>query len=231
MNKIKLHRPPTAVLIAIIAVLVAVSSAVAWLLIIPLDLNRYYSLSNFDAYANVYFEGNANQETYHNTDGTLSVNITTPGADNYIGKLRVDAYFKGRGKAYIRLKMAQQWQDGSNKILQSNALLPYSIATPYLSTDRGNMEKWYDNRRDDFCLYYADKLKMTGATNGTFSPIPIITGINMTQFNAMVPSGTVSLKVAFTLEAVQINRYPQFWGIDALPWPVQTTTAVTTTAG
>ncbi|MEI6578262.1 MAG: hypothetical protein WCN92_02220 [Eubacteriales bacterium] len=225
MNKIKLRKPPTAVLVAIIIVIVAVSSTVAWLTAGNAVLNRSYTLSNFDAYANVYFQGNTNQETYHNPDGTLSINISSSSADNYIGKLRVEAKFKGKGSAYIRLKMIQQWKDGSGKILQSNTVLPFSISTPYLPGDTGNQSKWYDNRKDDYCFYYATKLKLT---NGSYQTIPIIGGFSFIQFNAIVPSGAVSLNVAFTLEAVQINRYPQFWGINTLPWLPD---AVTTTAG
>lgn len=232
MNKIKLRKPPTAVLVAIIIVIVAVSSAVAWLTVGDAVLTRTYTLSNFDAYANVYFQGNSNQEAYHNSDGTLSVkvNMSDSGADNYIGKLRVDAKFKGKGSAYIRLKMIQQWQDGSGKILQSNAVLPYSISPLYDPTIGGNQSRWYDNRKDDYCLYYATKLKVT---NAAYNSISIIAGIQINPFNAMIPSGTVTLKVAFTLEAVQVNRYPQFWGIDTLPWlpAAVTTTATATTAG
>lgn len=225
MKKSIIRKPPTAVLIAIIAVVVAVSSAVAWLVVTPAVLNRIYSLSNYDAYANVYFVGATHgSEYFKNTDGTLNIDVATPTAENYISKLRVDANFKGRGSAYVRLKVIQQWQDSSNMILQSNNVLPYTIATPYNLNMGGNQSAWFDNRMDDYCFYYATKLT---ASNASYSSIPIITGIDINQFKAMIPTGTVTLKIAFTLEAVQINRYPQFWGIDTLPW---LPAAVTTTA-
>jgi len=228
MKKSIIRKPPTAVLIAIIAVVVAVSSAVAWLVVTPAVLDRIYSLSNYDTYADVYFwNGSSKVTPVKGSDGSITVDISNSGATNYIGKLRVDANFKGRGSAYVRLKVIQQWQDSANKILQSNDVLPYTIATPYLSSDTGNQNKWYDNRMDDYCLYYATKLT---ASNASYSSIPIITGMDtngINQFNAMIPSGAVTLKIAFTLEAVQINRYPQFWGIDTLPW---LPAAVTTTA-
>jgi hypothetical protein len=233
MNKAKLRRPPTAVLIAIIAVVVLVGTTVAWLTYGEAITTRVYSLSNFDAYAEVYFDGAVNPPDFHqNADGSINVDLTNDTAENYIGKLRVDAYYKGRGSAYVRLKAIQQWQDSGGKILQADASIPYGIATPYLSTDTGNQAKWYDNRVDDFCFYYATPLK---ANNNTFTAIPIITsGFDSVRMAAISPTGAgTTLKVAFTFEAVQVNRYPQFWGMQRLPWvspPVVTTTAEETTA-
>lgn len=216
MKKDKLHRPPTAVLVAIIAVIVAVGSTVAWLTAGTGTLDRVISLSNFDTKANVWFEGSA--PITKNTDGTITVDVTTPGAANYIGKLRVNALYTGRGRAYIRVKMIQQWTDGTGKILQSNVLLPYNIATPYDLGAGGNQSAWFDNRLDDYCLYYATKLSFS--PNGTFTTIPVITaGFDPDlKLAGVIPDGTVTLKIAVTLEAVQVNRYPQFWGIETLPW-------------
>lgn len=225
MKKVKLRKPPTAVLIAIIAVVVLVSVTVAWLTVGEAVTTRIYSLSNFDAYAEVYFEGDVSPPgTYQNADGSLNVNVTATTAENYIGKLRVDAHFKGRGFAYIRLKMIQQWQDSGDKILQSDAVLPYNINIPYLAEDTGDQNKWYDNRRDDFCLYFANELNIINAdfptNNSNYVEIPVITGgFDPVKMAAIAPSEAVSLKIAFTLEAVQVNRYPQFWGIETLPWP------------
>lgn len=223
-KKVKMRKPPTAVLLAIIAVLVLVSVTLAWLTVGDAVTNRVYSLSNFDAYAEIYFtDGTTKTTPTKGGDGSIQVDYTNTSATNYIGKLRVDAHFKGRGFAYIRLKMVQQWQDGSGTILQSDAVLPYNIDIPYLAEDTGDQNKWYDNRRDDFCLYFANRLSLTNAdfptNNSTYVEIPVIVaGFDAVEMAAIAPSDAVSLKTAFILEAVQVNRYPQFWGMDTLPW-------------
>lgn len=217
MKNNKMRKPPTAVLIVVIAVIIAVSTAVAWLKVAPAIMNRVYSLSNFDSYANVYFAGSSNEEAYRQGDGSLLVDVNTPAADNYIANLRVDAKYKGRGSFYLRLKMVQQWQDSAGNILQSDAVLPYNISTPYDLNAGDSQNAWFDNRLDDFCLYYAEKLK---AANETYTTTPvIIAGFDEDRMAAIAPSGTgVTLRISFSLEAVQINRYPQFWGITTLPW-------------
>ncbi len=223
-KKAKMRKPPTVVLIAIIALVVLMSGTLAWLTIGDAVTTRIYSLSNFDAYAEVYFMDGTTKTTPTTGDyGSIEVNYTDSNAQDYIGKLRVDAHFKGRGFAYIRLKMIQQWQDGSDTILQSDAVLPYNIDTPYLAEDTGDQNKWYDNRRDDFCLYFANRLSLTNAAfptdNDNYVKIPVIVaGFDAVEMAAIAPSDAVSLKTAFILEAVQVNRYPQFWGIDTLPW-------------
>jgi hypothetical protein len=225
MKKMKLPKPPTAVLVAIIAVIVLAGSTAAWLTVGDAITERVYNLSNFDTYAEVYFAGAVNPpETYRNADGSIAVDVANNAAENYIGKLRVDAYYKGKGSAYIRLKTVQQWKDAGGKILQADSAVPFAVATPYLSTDTGNQNKWYDNRLDDFCIYYATRLK---AANTAYTAIPIITaGFDDLRMASISPSGAgITLNIAFTLEAVQVNRYPQFWGLERLPWlPVEETT-------
>lgn len=232
MKKKGIRRPPTAALVAIIAVITAIGLAVAWLTVSPIIINKKYSLSNFDAYAEVYFLDGATKITPAKTDGTIAVNITDDTASNYIGKLNVDAYYKGQGSAYMRLKMVQQWEcDG--KILQANTALPYYINALYSNTDSGDQNKWFDNRQDDMCLYYAARIKGTDNTSYIkksiiLSSVDNAAVFNEAKFNAIKPVSTsgsdVTLKLAFQLQVVQINRYPQFWGIDTLPWLEQATT-------
>jgi len=216
--KIKGRKPAAALIIALVAIVVAVSTAVAWL-IISTDYSpeRYLSLSNFDAYAEVYFDNAGKKTPVRDSLGAIEVDLTGTYPDKYIGNQRVDAKYKGLGAFYLRLKMTQQWTDNTTgKVLQANAALPYKIGgTPYDIETGGPQDAWFDNRLDDFCIYYADKIQVANA-NYITKPI-IIEGMDITAFNAMKPAGA-TLKVSFALEAVQINRYPQFWGIDSLPW-------------
>lgn len=223
MKKKTTRKPPTAVLILAVAVITAVSFAVAWLTIGDEILDRTYKLSNFDAYAEVYFMDGPTKITptkssTFGTVGAIEVDVNNESAPNYIGKLRVDAHYKGKGKAYLRLRVVQQWlKDGD--IIQSNAVLPYTIAAPYnKGVDEGNQVKWFDNRADDYCLYYATPVQ--GNDNVTVMNLPVITGLDEAEFNASAPleGGTTTLRLSFELQMVQVNRYPQFWGISALPW-------------
>ena len=207
MEKRILRKPPTAVWIMMVVVVLLVGFTLAWLTVGDAITDRIYSLSNFDAYSEVYFDGAAEPlQDYRNADGSLNVDIDNPSAENYIGKLRADAYYKGRGAAYMRLKTVQQWTDASGTVLQADVGIPYALGTT-----------WFDNRGNDQALYYADRY--SGANNTTYDTIPIIiAGFDQTAFAATRPQGTVTLRLSFEFEAVQVNRYPQFWGIDSLPW-------------
>lgn len=207
MKNKTLRRPPAMVLILLALILAIAGITVAWLTAGDAVLDRLYRLSNFDAYAEVYFEGGTNPPaTFRNADGSLNVDIDNPAAENYIGKLRADAYYKGRGAAYMRLKTVQQWTDASGTVLQADVRIPYALGTT-----------WFDNRGNDQALYYADRYR--GTDNSTYDTIPIIiAGFDQVAFAATRPQGTVTLRLSFEFEAVQVNRYPQFWGIDSLPW-------------
>ena len=215
MKKEKLRKPPAAVLVALIAVIAAVGTTVAWLTAGQGLMDRFFSLSNFDTKANIWFEGES--PITKNSDGTITVDVINQDAANYIGKLRVNALYTGRGKAYLRVKMIQQWTDAGGTVLNTNVLLPFVVSSPYLPDDTGDQNKWFDNRLDDYCFYYAAKI--SSSANGTYDTIPVIVaGLDTDRLAAVIPGGTVTLKIAVTLEAVQVNRYPQFWGIDTLPW-------------
>lgn len=215
MKKLKLRRPPAAVLIALAAVLVIASITLAWLTVGDAITNRQFGLSNFDAYAELSFEGAVNPIShYQNPDKSLNVNVTNAAAENYIGKLRVTANYKGKGSAYLRVKVLQQWEKGG-EILQADSFIPFGIATPYGASDSGDQSKWFYNRKNDFCFYYATVLKLD---NNSFQALPlIISGFDGDKMKAISPSGA-NLSLAFTLEAVQVDRYPQFWHMETLPW-------------
>jgi len=223
MKEHRSKRPPSAVILAVIAVILTAAGTFAWLVLDDEVLTRTFSLSNFDAYAKVYFDGSTNEENYRNADNSLSVDIDTPSAENYIGKLRVDALYKGRGRAYMRLKIVEQWKkdDGSTiKAVPANISIPFNIASPYLTGDTGDQAKWYDNRQQDYCLYYA--MRLVGTNNTSYDTIPVITaGFDQSAFaaNYLRDTAGLTLDLSIELQAVQINRYPQFWGIDSLPWP------------
>ncbi len=216
MKKNKLRkRPPALILVLVALTLVLVGSTLTWLLIDEMpELRRNMSLANFEADAEVYFDGSTDDPAqYRNADG--SINISFNSADpNYIGKLRVDVRQRGKGAHYIRVKTVESWQDLSGKVLHVNKAIPYAI--PNL----GQENSWFDNRAEDSCVYLATKLGGLTASNTTYTTHEFITaGFDSGAFAAVRPkNATVTLKVAFIVEAVQVNRFPQFWGIEKLPW-------------
>ncbi len=228
MEKRVKKRSPSSVMIAIVALIVAVSSTVAWFVMDQGEVTGAYKfkISSFAVpTVEMYFWHNETEydaASYQNiTDGTVNVDFVNSTSINYIGKLRVNISYTGYGEAFLRVKMTHQFvkegvTGGDDLSLQYNAELPYTISTPYLNTDVGNCRKWYDNRKNDYCFYLASAVYTS--SNSTSAEIPFITGFDDTQFDEAAFSGA-SLKIAIEVEAVQFNRYPQFWGMTELPWP------------
>lgn len=215
MKKTKSGKRPLVlglVLAALAVVLVA--GTLTWLLVEDMPiLSRNMFLANFDAYAEVYFDGSTNPEQYRNADGSISIDFDKD-AENKIDKLRVDIHQKGRGAHYIRVKMVESWLDSNGKVLHVNKAIPYNI--PSL----GQENSWFDNRAEDSSVYLAQKLGGLTASNSVYTKHEfIIEGFDFAAFDGVRPKdSSVSLKVAFIVEAVQVNRFPQFWGIEKLPW-------------
>lgn len=219
-------------MIAIVALVIAVVSTVAWFVLeggITSVLD--FTISNFaKPTADVYFlQGDlstVNADIYQNSDGTITVDFENSSANNYIEKLRVDVNYTGKGEAYIRVKMLHQFikTEVTDEVSYDfNAELPYTIDTLYTNSDYGNKAKWYDNRKNDLSFYYATAVYTQN--NNTSAKIPLITGFNAGGLEPSLLGST--LKIAIEVEAVQINRYPQLWGINKLPWPGANSGSVT----
>lgn len=218
MKKTKLGKRPLALSLVLIALaVVLVAGTFTWLLIDDMpELTRNMFLANFDAYAEVYFKDDLGNDVLptRNSDGSISLDVSDKDANNFIGKLRVDVYQKGRGAHYVRVRMVESWQDSSGKVLHVNKYIPYSIP------DLGQPDSWFDNRAEDSCVYLTKKLGGFSASNTSYTKHEFIKeGFDRNAFAAVKPKdSSVTLKVAFIVEAVQVNRFPQFWGIEKLPW-------------
>ena len=220
-------RSPSPVMVAIVALFIVVASTLAWFVMEDGEVTGAYNfmISSFaKPNADVYFMNGASKvsaNSYKNSDGTYNIDFENPSAVNYIGKFRVDVLITGMGESYVRVKMTHQFLEegvtGANSVVhQYNAQMPYIINSPYLNTDIGNQRKWYDNRKNDFSFYLASPVHTSN--NSTCAVVPLITGFQDSQFDESDFSGT-TLKVSIEVEAVQINRYPQFWNMTELPWP------------
>ncbi|MBQ2828148.1 MAG: hypothetical protein IJF20_02785 [Clostridia bacterium] len=194
----------------LITVFVVGGFSLAWFYV---RKNQYaeMSVANFQARPYCYFtdkEGNVITDEEGNAvvaldDNGLIVLSTNSDDDNYIGNFCVDVKYKGDGAGYLRVKMVHEYSiNGMSN--QHPANVPYKIA------DEGN---WHDNRGDDYCYYYKNELDADGDAEQTLS---FITANNDIDLGALADG--IVIKVAVETDMVQINRYPQIWGMGELPW-------------
>ena len=174
--------------------------------------NQYeeMSVSNLQATPVCYFEGN---ESEHLT-GLIELS-TDPDADNYFGKFHVDVNYSGDGAGYLRVRIVHEFTNGKGSVaVQHPSELPYTIS-----------DLWYDNRSNDYCYYYQgtqqDKGKLDAEGVGNTRTIQLITGgldAEGTDIISGFHDADAVITVAVEADMVQINRYPQIWGINKLPW-------------
>ncbi|MBQ6932180.1 MAG: hypothetical protein IJN38_08640 [Clostridia bacterium] len=202
-KKYKLN--PLAVVALVLCALIAVyCGTTAWLTSgVPLNPIRLVSLEDFAYTIEVSTDGGA---TWAPQDDVLTFEKSE------IGNL-ANVCFKvkqtGNGVAFTRVRISQEWVvlDNSGKVterLQGAYNLPFELAE--------NNDKLFDNRSNDGFVYYAGAFPLNN--NG----VEIFSGIDMGNFDTSVIEDNVTLHIDVTVDAVQFNRYQQFWGIDTLPW-------------
>lgn len=194
------RRSIAVIIICLVAVIAIVSSTFAWYSSTN-SMTQLASIGNFQTYVNVYFENESGNVTATTDADGFYVLSTDPQDVNYIGKLKVNVVHKGYLNAYVRVKMNVQWTMPDGTVIQ-NVLLPFTFA-----------EKWYDNRANDYCVYYTEDTGLFANHDKS-----IIESFDGEKFAAETLSEVAVPKLAITAESVQINRYPQFWGMETLPW-------------
>lgn len=186
----------------LVTVIIVTGFSFAWF-IGRTEYNRILSLSNFQAEPICSFEGADSIDSQYK-DGNLIILSTEPEAPNYIGNFRVNVKYKGDGAAYLRVKMVHEYS-------VNGVSTQHPANVPYATSD-----DWYDNRGNDYCYYY--KNEVDADDNTSEKTLEFITGLNDTEGDISGVADGVVIKVAVETDMVQINRYPQIWGIDHLPW-------------
>ena len=122
----------------------------------------------------------------------------------------------GNGVAFVRFRVSHEWtavdKDGNTVRLQGEYNLPFKL---------GSDEKLYNNKTEDGFVYYAGSFPA-----GEEKTVEVFSGLDTANFDtsaisAALDAGTytsVTLKINFTVDAVQFNRYRQVWGMETLPW-------------
>ncbi len=228
MKTNKRKASPSVLIVLIVAIVLVVSVTLAAIFRQTISIKRLFSVSNLSAQCVVTFDGVTDMSSYTQEYGVLA--SVDPTAPNYIGKLRASVQYKGRGVGLIRVRMIEEWGTSEyetvneTQVETERTVLPFQIKIPYTfpegkvytsSTDSGNQSKWYDNRATDYCYYYATPVY--SSVGGT-STIPMITGVDTSKIDLGILSLSTTVHVMVETDVVQVNRYPQYWGINSLPW-------------
>ena len=176
---------------------------------------RTFTLSNFGSEVVVYFGNNGSAVSPSGSAGGGSyydVSLSENDA-NFLGDLHINVKYQGVGVGLIRVRLAEEWSttaSGTRTVYPYKLELPYTVSSVYSGT--GNQRAWFDNRSEDHCFYYATPVSSTG--NSTISLVQGVDTSNM-DFGAIAAQ---DLRILVKADVVQVNRYPQYWGMTDLPW-------------
>lgn len=205
-------------------------------------------ISDFSIEGMVYFEKSAGADNtyelselvkkkpYTVTEGQtmIPVNLVDKSADNYIGNLRFVVKYTGTSPAYVRVQLLEQWTE--NDVFIESPIPQYTVPqkneniflysrenTLVFPSYRSVSDQpqggtgWYDNRKTDFCFYY-DAPVYPYAPGGSVYMM-LINGMTAENVSALgnIREG-VSLQMMVKLQAVQPNRYREFFNLQKLPW-------------
>ena len=215
--------PLAVIALAICALAVIYSATTAWLTGEPLNPIRFTTLEDFEYSMNVYFLQDDGSKTYVVQDfkagdassvGAISLDFSDASAENYISKLRVEVKQYGDGVAFSRVKISHEYlytAPGATEPtrLQGVSYLPYTI----------NTDEYMDQRDSDGYIYHI------GVMSENDGYLVVVNGFDSANFDASSISGlsgTVELSLNVSVDAVQFNRYQQFWGISSRPWDIST---------
>lgn len=201
----KVNRKAIVIIVAVVAVIAIVGGTFAWF-VTNSSLSQRLNLSGISVSADVYFqtadESKVSADNYKDEDGLYKLSLNS-GDVNYIGNLRVTVNHSG-SKAAIRVRMNYEWTTADGAVAQYRVKIPY-----YFNS------YWYDNRDNDYCVYYQNK---DGSGKASFDSTELIKRFDSKNFDTAGFSDGISVRALIEVDAVQPNRYPQLWGIEKLPW-------------
>lgn len=200
----KLNKRAVVIIVAVVAIVALVGSSLAWF-VTRSTLLQEINLNSFEVGADVYFVADGEKvsaDSFTDENGLYVLSLDKADV-NYIGNLRAGVTLDG-GTACVRVTMNHEWTTADGEVLQRDVAVPYSFG-----------ELWFDNRNADYSVYYAGA-DMSG--KATFEAADFITGFSEADFDTTGLADGTQVKVLIQVDAVQVNRYPQLWNIEKLPW-------------
>ena len=200
----KLNKRAVVIIVAVVAVIAVVGSSLAWF-VTRSSLLQNINLAGIDVSADVYFVDGSNTkfsaEEFKDKDGLYVLSLDYKDV-NYIGNLYADINLEGT--ACVRVTMVHEWLSPDGEVLQRSVNVPYAFG-----------EHWFDNRSTDYSVYYAGK-DMSGKAD--FEKARFINGFDDAELDTSDLAEDTQVRVLIQADAVQVNRYPQLWNIEKLPW-------------
>ncbi len=200
----KLNKKAVVIIVAVVALIAVVGSTFAWF-VTRSSFSQSFSLSSFEVSADVYFldgDKKVKADDYKDENGLYILSVNEEDV-NYIGNLRADVIHSG-AKACVRVTMNYQWTLADGTVAQNDVAVPYEFNS-----------LWFDNRGVDYSVYYTGE-DMSGKAD--FDKAELIKGFDSSAFDTSAMVEGVSVKLLIQVDAVQVNRYPQIWGIEKFPW-------------
>ncbi|MBP9989307.1 MAG: hypothetical protein KBT46_07390 [Ruminococcus sp.] len=200
----KVNRKAIVIIVAVVAVISIISGTLAWF-VTDSSLSQKFSVGGIKVSADVYFDNNGTKVSsneYKDENGLYNLSLNKKDA-NYIGNLRVCVKKTG-SKSLLRVKMIYEWTNADGEIVQ------YKVSVPYKFN-----QYWFDNRDNDYCVYYQGKDKSGKAD---FTSYELIEGFNGYELDKSGFTDGTSVRALIEIDAVEVNRYPQIWNIEKLPW-------------
>lgn len=236
------------VLLAAVCLLLAAAmltpGTVAWLSKSQTADTAFTSLSDFEVTGILSFQQDGTP--YEGSSILVPVSFS-PTAENYIGNLKYRVRYTGSSPAYIRVRVLEQWTDSSSDDILPASFLTYKIAPegspkalvlpgststiPAAGPSAENLAvigDWVDNRKVDYCYYYSvpvqpKKLDAKGEGTSTIIgdgavELTLIDQKGNGDLIAGIDPNTTEMGLVIEVEAVQPNRYREFWGMNSLPF-------------
>lgn len=217
-------------------------STVAWLLKQQTADTAYTALSDFEVTGVLSF----GTSVYEGSSILVPINLIDESSPTYIGKMKYTVRYSGISPAYIRVRILEQWTDVSTNEVLPSGFLKYKVAEdgnpiavisdakaktiPAAGPSTGTaglaeMGKWVDNRPSDYAFYYNVPVQPKLLTlsdgkvigDGTVE-LTLIDQHGSIDLIADVDPTLAQMGLVIEVEAVQPNRYREFWGISALPF-------------
>ncbi len=216
-----------------------VTGTLAWLTKSRSTDGTFTVLSDFEVTGTLSF-GNG---TAYNGSSILVPISFNPESSNYIGNMKYVVHYTGASPALIRVRVLEQWTGVDTNEVLSVPFLQYHVSgaveaatppsdsstIPVAGPDQGALAEngvWIDYRAVDYCYYYSVPVQPKQLPNSGSDGATVVGGstvaltlIDQAGGSPLSADSSTEMGLIIEVEAVQPNRYREFWGMDVLPQP------------